>query len=85
LTWTLKDVWRREDLTRKEEQTEKTYLKPLAIPAIASVTFAGSEYSGKEMKQIISLSRITIAREGLELRNSARVVQMTARFTAGNS
>jgi hypothetical protein len=39
--------------------------------------------SGWHARELISLSRIRIARESVELRNSARVVQMAARFSAG--
>jgi hypothetical protein len=44
-----------EDLTRKEEQLKTLILCVLAIVTIVSVSFAGSEYSGKEMKQIAQL------------------------------
>jgi hypothetical protein len=42
----------------------------------------GTTISGWRARELISLSRIRIARDSLELRNSARVVQMADRFSA---
>jgi hypothetical protein len=50
LSW-LKKATRREDAILLQQAKELT-LSFFFIPAIASIAFAGSEYSGKEIKQV---------------------------------
>jgi hypothetical protein len=52
LTFGLLNVWSRKNLTKRRNKMKKLALGFLSVGALASVAFAGTEYSGKEMKQV---------------------------------